>query len=68
VPELPHPGGLVLVRGDGVDQLVREPAARLVEVVLGDVEAVLDLVVRTDSLDDLGFRRCHYTSAGMNAS
>ena len=73
VAELPHPGGLVLVARDGVDQLVRQAAARLEEVVLGDVEAVLDLVVGADSLDDLGLGLCHYaspppTAAGANAS
>jgi hypothetical protein len=59
VAELPHPVGLVLVRGDRVDQLVREPAPGLEEVVLGDVEAVLDLVVGADSSDDFGFGYRH---------
>src|SRR5581483_10961186 len=54
VAGLAHPVGLVLVARDRVDELVREPAARLVEVVLGDVEAVLDFVVRADRLDGVG--------------
>jgi hypothetical protein len=54
VAELPHPVRLVLVGRDRVDELVREPAAGLEEVVLRDVEAVLDLVVGADPLDDLG--------------
>ena len=71
VPELAHPVRLVLVRGDRVDELVREPAAGLEEVVLGDVEAVLDLVVGAYALDDLALGNGHYsppTGAGMNAS
>ncbi len=74
VAEPAHPVGLVLVRGDRVDELVREPAAGLEEVVLVDVEAVLDLVVGTDSLDDLALGRGHQLSppvvaaTGMNAS
>src|SRR5207248_10097630 len=35
----------------GGDQLGREPPTRLEEVVLGDMEAVLDLIVRADRLD-----------------
>src|SRR5439155_24103021 len=63
VPELAHPGRLVLVLGDRLDDLVRDAAARLEEVVLRLVrvgEAVL--VLLTDLLD--GFRpgrRCHQT-------
>ena len=56
VAELPHPVGLVLVLGDHLDELVREPAARLEEVVLGRVavvEAVLGRVVGADVADDL---------------
>src|SRR5581483_1113601 len=53
VAELPHPVRLALVRGDRVDQLVRQAPPRLVEVVLGNVEAVLDAVVGADLLDDL---------------
>src|SRR5581483_7941984 len=63
VAELPHPVGLALVRGDRVDQLVRETAPRLEEVVLGDVESVLDRVVGADPLDDLGFRLRHQAAS-----
>ncbi len=72
VPELTHPVGLVLVRRDGVDELVRDAAAALEEVVLVDGEAVLDRVVAADALDDLGFGLRHYASApavaGMKGS
>src|SRR5262249_54888154 len=63
VAELPHPVGLVLVRRDRVDQLVREAAAGLEEVVLRYVEAVLDLVIGADSLDDFGLGDGHQTTA-----
>ena len=71
VPELAHPVGLVLVLGDRLDQLVREPATGLEEIVLrlvGVREAVL--VLAADSLDDVGLGLCHYASvpAGMNGS
>ena len=62
VAELPHPVRLVLVRRDRVDQLVREAAARLEEVVLRLVrvrEAVLRQVVGTDLLDDLVLGLAH---------
>jgi hypothetical protein len=59
VAELPHPVRLVLVRRDRVDQLVREAPAGLEEVVLGDVEAVFDLVVGADSSDDFGLGYGH---------
>src|SRR5581483_8840465 len=61
VTELPHPVRLVLVRRDGVDELMREPAPRLEEVVLRDGEAVLDRVVGADALDDLGLGLRHQT-------
>jgi hypothetical protein len=57
VAELAHPVRLLLVRRDRVDELVRDAAARLEEVVLGDGEAVLDRVVGADPLDDLSL--CH---------
>ena len=72
VAELAHPVRLVLVARDRVDQLVREPAARLEEVVLRNVEAVLDRVVGADALDDFSLGGSHYASsptvAGVNAS
>jgi hypothetical protein len=55
VPELPHPLRLLLVLRDRLDDLVRDPAARLVEVGLGFVrvgEPVL--VLLSDLLDGLG--------------
>src|SRR5205823_13424079 len=77
VAELPHPVRLVLVRRDRVDELMRESAPGLEEIVLGDREAVLDRIVRADALDDLGFGLRHSSSpptlltvtpAGMNGS
>src|SRR5205085_12500935 len=62
VAELPHPVRLVLVRGDRIHELVRQAAAGFEEVVLVGAEAVLDLVVGADPLDDLGFTRGHYTA------
>ena len=62
VAELPHPVRLVLVLGDRLDELVREAAAGLEEVVLRLVrigEAVLRRVVGADPLDDLGLGLCH---------
>ena len=58
---------------DRLDELVREAAAGLEEVVLVGVEPVLDRVVGADPLDDLGLGLRHYappppTAAGMNAS
>ena len=56
VAHLPHPVGLVLVLGDRLDDLVRDPPARLEEVVLRLVrvrEPVLVRVVGADSLNDL---------------
>ena len=61
--ELPHPLRLLLVLGDRLDELVREAAARLEEVVLGlvgGVEAVLGRVVRPDLADDLVLGLCHH--------
>ena len=55
--ELPHPLRLVLVLGDRCDELVREPAARLEEVVLGIVEPVL--VLGLDAADDFGLGESH---------
>ena len=55
--ELPHPVRLVLVLGDGGDELVREPSARLEEVVLGVVEPVL--VLGLDPADDFGLSESH---------
>ena len=56
--------------GDRFDDLVREPALGLEEVVLGVVEAVL--VVGADFGDDLCLGLAHDspppTGAGMNAS
>src|SRR5204863_8197056 len=56
VAGLAHPVGLVLVARDRVDELVRKTAPGLEEVVLGDMEAVLDFVIRPDRLD--GVRLC----------
>jgi hypothetical protein len=53
VPEPAHPVRLPLVTRDRVDEVVREAAPGLEEVVLVDVEPVLDLVVGPNSLDDL---------------
>ena len=39
MPELPHPVGLVLELGDRLDELVREAAAGLEEVVLASSES-----------------------------
>ena len=60
---LPHPGRLVLVLRDRLDDLVRDPAARLEEVVAGLVrvrEPVLDRVVGADPLDDLSLCLCDH--------
>ena len=70
--ELAHPVRLALVRGDRLDQLGREPALRLEEVVLGIMEAVLALVVAADIGDDLALLGAHTsppaTLSGVNAS
>src|SRR5439155_4582391 len=66
-PELPHPLRLVLVRGDRLDDLLREPAARLEEVVLRVAEPVL--VVLTDLGDDLCLRlrlRSHTATSSVS--
>src|SRR5207249_9588130 len=64
-PELPHPLRLVLVRGDRLDDLLREPAARLEEVVLRVAEPVL--VVLTDLGDHLRLRlRTHTATSSVS--
>jgi len=69
VAELPHPVGLVLVRGDRLDELVRQPLAGLEEVVLGNVEAVLLLVIGANAFDDLGLGlTLHLNLAGHQAA
>ena len=63
VAHLPHPGRLVLVLRDRLDDLVRDPAARLEEVVARLVrirEPVLDRVVGADPLDDLSLCLCDH--------
>src|SRR5581483_4206920 len=60
---LPHPSRLVLVLRDRLDDLVRNPAARLEEVVAGLIrvrEPVLGLVVGADPLDDLSLSLCNH--------
>ena len=73
VAEIAHPLRLVLVLRDRLDDLVRQPAARLEEVVLrlvGIREAVL--VLAADPLDDVVLGGAHESSlptpAGMKAS
>ena len=56
-PKVPHPLGLVLVLGDRLDDLAREPALGLEEVILGIVKA--ELVIVADLTDDLGLRCGH---------
>jgi hypothetical protein len=47
--EVAHPLRLVLELGDLLDELLRQTLGRLVEIVLGVMEAVLLLVVRVDA-------------------
>src|SRR5262249_39068207 len=66
--ELPHPVRLVLVLGDGFDDLLRQAAAGLEEVVLWSVESVLVLVA--DAGDGFCLGRGDYASppSGRKAS
>src|SRR5689334_8983962 len=60
---LSHPRRLVLVLRDRLDDLVRNAASRLEEVVAGLIrirEAVLDRVVGADPLDGLGLCLCDH--------
>ena len=61
VAHRPHPVGLVLVLRDRLNDLVRNPPARLKEVVAGLIRArepELDRVVGADLLNDLHFCLC----------
>src|SRR6185437_10190701 len=67
--KLAHPVRLILVRRDRIDKLMRKAPPRLEEIVLGDGKAVLDRIVGTDALNDLGLGLGHASAfAGMNGS